>query len=224
MMEGGILYGWVGVIPYALFGILFLIALLRYVMRARALPRILASYTWTRLIWAAVIFRVVFAALQTALQYRVWAAGGLGTLLLNNSLNASLPIPVIQWFPWIFGSKHGYFILYVLLHFWVNVALSIFGAWVLFKFLRALRGYNGRFFEDGETELGFLMALIVGWPAITVFIPFCFVFVVVVSLVRLLVYKEAYTTLGWPFLIAAAATLLIGGQALAVSGLSVLAI
>lgn len=61
-------------------------------------------------------------------------------------------------------------------------------------------------------ELGFLTALIVGWPNFVIFVPMVFISVIIVSIFRRLFYGETYTTLGIPFLLAALTALLAGSR------------
>jgi hypothetical protein len=70
-----------------------------------------------------------------------------------------------------------------------------------------LQRHRERYFEAGEVELGALMVLVVGWPGFLVFIPVVFLAVVLISIIRGILWKEAYTTLGLPFFIAALVSL-----------------
>lgn len=224
-MTIGIQATWLAMMPKLFFWAVFVCAAIIYATRnGERWVRFHSIVTQKRLLIATIGFRVAYAALLTTLQYFSWAAGGLGALFLKESLDASLPIPFVHSLSWIFGSRFGYFIFYSILHFWVNLALSLFAAWVFYRFLILLKRHKERFFDAGEIELGFLSALIVGWPTFTIFVPLIFLFVVLTSLVRLIVFKETYTTLGWPFILAAAATLLFGGFLLAATGLSVLSV
>jgi hypothetical protein len=216
---------WLAMTPKVFFGAVLVFAIAVYALRAsERWEGFRQVVTLKRLLIATIVFRIAYAALLTTLQYFSWAAGGLGALFLKESLDASLPIPFVHSLPWIFGSRFGYFIFYSILHFWINVVLSIFIAWLFYRFLILLKRHKERFFDVEETELGFLLALVVGWPTVTVFVPLIFLFVVIASLTRLIVFKEAYTTLGWPFILAATATLLFGDFLLIATGLSVLSV
>lgn len=218
-------YVWVGIVPRIFFLALFLIAAVRYAMRNREhQPAVFKFITYKRLIWSSIFFKIGFAGVLTLLQYVIWKGGGLGRLFLNEGLSTSLPIPLIHLFPWIFKSSLGYFIFYSLQRFWLNVFLSLFVSWLFYRFLILLKRYKERFFEEGEVELGYLMALIVGWPFFILFVPICFLFVVLISIFRLIFFKEAYTTLGWPFIWAAFLTFLFGSALLPLFKLSVFSI
>jgi hypothetical protein len=87
-------------------------------------------------------------------------------------------------------------------------------------FLNLLRKYQPRFFEDGEPELGFALALFIGWPKFLVLLPIALLSVVLVSIFRMVVLREAYTTLGWPLVLSAFLNLLYGNSLLILLGLS----
>lgn len=171
------------------------------------------------LIKSAIWFRVLYAIFLTASQYYLWSSNALSKFLLEMPLSESLPIPLVKAFPKIFGSRIGYFIFYSWGHFFLNLFLSLFLAWLFYKFLLLLKKYQERFFEEGETRLGFVCALTAGWPGIIVFIPLAFALVVAASVLRAITLRESYTTLGTPFLIAAAAALWISPQILSFFGL-----
>ncbi len=175
------------------------------------------------LVRAAVYFRIAYAGLLTVTQYYVWAnMGTVGEVFLDSPVTKAIPDPLVGTLSSVFNHPLGYFLFYSYGRFWLNAILSLLIAWVFYKVLIALRKYNGRFFDDGETELGYLMALVVGWPVFVVFVPLVFVCVVLVSIARLLVIKEAYTTLGWPFICAAAICILWGARLIAILNLSAL--
>lgn len=106
----------------------------------------------------------------------------------------------------------------------MNVLLSIVVAFAFYAFLKALKKHNDRFFHEGETELGLLLALIVGWPNFVVFVPLVFLAVVLVSIFRGIYMKEMYTTLGTPMLLAALITMIFGSYLIGAFGLTVLKI
>ena len=123
---------------------------------------------------------------------------------------------------YVFSSKLGYFLFYSFGRFWLGLLISLLAAAAFYIFLRSLKKYQERFFEDGETELGFLAALIAGWPAFIVFLLLVFPGVVLVAIYRRLFTGEMYTTLGWPLVLAALASLLWGKSLIIALGLRVL--
>ncbi|MFA6364913.1 MAG: hypothetical protein WCW78_00735 [Candidatus Paceibacterota bacterium] len=163
------------------------------------------------LVRAAVYFRIVYAGLLSVTQYMIWATGGgLGTFFLDSPLNATVPVSIIKNAPWIFSNQFGYFIFYSWGRFWLNALLSLVAAWAFYKLLVIFKRYNERFFEEGETELGYVVALLAGWPLIVILIPFVFLSVICISLFRLIFFRETLTTLGWPFLLGILVTALVG--------------
>ena len=142
---------------------------------------------------AAIAFRFLFAGVKTGLQYSLWMSSALSRFLLPPHQNIAI------------------FLHYSWTHFWLNAFISTGAALLFFGILRLLQSHNPRYFEAGEAELGFVMALVVGWPQFIVFIPAVFLLVVGISIVRGVFLHEPYTTLGLPFFIAAVAASLIAG-------------
>lgn len=172
-----------------------------------------------------IAFRILYAALLTLIQYTVWHANTISRTLLDSPLIFPNQIEVVpRWIAWVFNGQGGYFFFYVWGRFWFNAALSIGVAFLWYLFLRFLARRRDRFFDEGEVMLGFLSALLVGWPHITLFIPLLFFCVVGVSLVRRLVWGHQYTTLGTPFILSALLIIPFGAPLLALTGLSVLSI
>lgn len=134
----------------------------------------------------AIAFRFVLAGVKTGLQYYAWTLSDISKFMLPPHQS----IGVLLRYSWT--------------HFWLNALISIGAALLFFIILRILRSHNSRYFETGEVELGFLMALVVGWPGFLVFISASFFAVILISIIRGIFLKEAYTTLGLPFFIAAA--------------------
>ena len=146
-----------------------------------------------------ILYRVLEAALKTGLQRYLW------------SLDSFTKI----W------TETGYWLDYSYRRFWLNLLVSLFIAFIFFLILKFLRKYKDRFFEDGEVELGFFTALLLGWPKFLFFAPMVFFSVVVISLARQIIYKKIYTTLGYPFLLATLITLIFGDEVLALFNLGV---
>lgn len=113
-----------------------------------------------------------------------------------------------------------YFLGYVWLRFLIPLFISFLSAGVWYLFLNLLRKYQPRFFEDGEPELGFALALFIGWPKFLVLLPIALLSVVLVSIFRMVVLREAYTTLGWPLVLSAFLNLIYGNSLLIIFGLT----
>ncbi len=211
-----------GIVPFLFFWGIFLLALAFYLRRGGAEGK-LAKRVRT-LLWVTLGFRVLYAVSATIAQYFVWAESPATRVFLDSGIGRESPIaPSLEKFPFLFG-KLGYFLFYSYGRFWLNVFLAFLCAFAFLWFLKALRKWKDRFFEDGEIELGALSVALVGWPAFTLFLPLAFLSVILVSLFRLLFMKEKLTTLGAPFLLAVLLVLVWGPWLLSVTGFSVLKI
>ncbi len=134
---------------------------------------------------ASVAFYIVYGLAETAAQYYAWKTNGFLMMVRDGG-----------------GDANGFFLFYSWGRFWISALLSISGAFLFFSFLKALKKYRERFFEEGEPALGFLAALLVGWPRSIVFVAAVFVCVVAISVFRRVFLKEPLTTLGLPMLLA----------------------
>jgi hypothetical protein len=148
-----------------------------------------------KLIRGAIAFKIGYAVAATIAQYSIWSKGELTRIFLTSHSAG------------IFNFKGGYFIFYTLNRFWAGMVLGVLMAWLFYKFLLFLKKYEDRFLGEGEAELGFLTALLVGWPDFVVYLPLFLVFTILISMVRNIFWKEKYTTLGLPMLLAASAIL-----------------
>ena len=178
----------------------FILASIAYLIRDK-----LPLRRWSKILIAATTFYyLAYAALATALQYYVWKESGAFTAGLLNSPLDSLVQRITFWgkLPFIANSRLGYFVFYSLERFWLSALLSVACGLVFWLILKGLKKHRERFFEDGEVELGTLAAMMAGWPQFVVFVPFVFALVVIISIIRLAFFKEAYTTLGIPMLFA----------------------
>lgn len=185
-------------LPRIFFGAVFILASLAY-WRIRKGSEA-KNFTLRALVIASVIFKFFYAALLTVFQYFIWKADPFSHLLLSDSLS-ELPKQVTGGLP-IFSGQFGYFIYYSLGHFWLDAVWSVILALVFWFILKGLQKYQSRFFYPGETEIGLITALVVGWPNLLLFVPLVFLSVVLVALYRLFFLKESYTTIGWPLLLA----------------------
>lgn len=147
--------------------------------------------TFNRLIAGTIAFKIGFSIAQTVSQYLVWSKNDLTKIFLTSPSDG------------ILNFQGGYFIFYALNRFWGEMILGIFIAWLFYKFLLYLKKYEDRFLAAGEAELGFLTALLVGWPGFVAYLPLFLVILVALSLIRRLFWGEKYTTLGLSMLLAA---------------------
>jgi len=176
-------------------------------------------YRMRTLVWATLGFMILYAGILTCGQYLTWKADSFGAAFLSAPLSG-LGVPLIEMFPNVFNTALGYFVYYVWSRFWLPMLVSVLVAFLFGWFLRGLGRYRERFFASGETEFGLLAALAVGWPGFVLFVPAAFVFVVLVSIIRGIFFREAYTTLGLPLAAGAASALAFAPAVFSALGLT----
>ena len=170
-------------------------------------------------IWA----RIFYAGFLTWAQYFVWNQGEMTRIFLTLPADdRSLPMygllaPLFKW-------SGGYFTFYSFLHFWLPALASIVIGYLFLLFLRSLRKYRDRFFEDGEVELGWILALAVGYPSIIIFLPLVFFLIIPISIMRMAVLKQHLTTIGYPMILAAIPAMIWGPRLMIALGWSALII
>ena len=181
----------------------------------------ISKISYKALVSAVLGFKILSSSLATLAQYYVWSSNEFTKFLLDKN---AIDLSVLESFSgklfWIFNNKFGYFLFYSWGRFWLEIVASLLIAAVFYLFLLLLRKYRDSFFEEGETKIGFLLALTVGWPNFIIFLAMSFLSVVVVSIIRFLFFKKAYTTLGAPFLVSALITILTGNYFIGILGLS----
>lgn len=151
-------------------------------------------------------FVLVLALSKSILQYRAWQSSDFGKLLLP-------PYQSIK-----------YFLFYSFTHFWFGALVGLAAAALFYLFLRRVAKNRDWLFIEGEQELGFLCALLSGWPGFVIFLPLVFIIMLPLSLFRRLVLKEERTTMGAALILAAGAVLLLGNWLISWLGLGVLRI
>ncbi|TSC60224.1 MAG: Uncharacterized protein LiPW15_102 [Parcubacteria group bacterium LiPW_15] len=165
------------------------------------------------IIWA----RILYSGFITCAQYLVWSQSEVSRIFLTLPADArSLPMygflaPIFKW-------SGGYFTLYSFLHFWLPTLISIAIGYIFLVFLRLLRKHKDRFFESGEVELGWVLALIVGYPNFIIFLPLVFFLIIPISIVRMAVLKQHLTTIGYPMILSAIFAVILGTQIMDVLG------
>jgi hypothetical protein len=184
------------------------------------------KFWYVCVIAAIAVLYIAYAGISTYAQYYLWEQDGVGQTLLNTPLKVEATSTSIfsKAINAIAQTKFGYFIFYSWGRFWFWPSISACFGLLWFGFLTVLKKYNDRYFYEGETMLGLVLALLVGWPKVLIFIPLTFFMVVFVSIYRGIRYKEIYTSLGVPFLWAAAIAILCGGYLVSHTALSVFAI
>ncbi|MCL5017148.1 MAG: hypothetical protein M1155_00580 [Patescibacteria group bacterium] len=176
--------------------------------------------SYKKLIWSVLIFKVLYALIETFGQYYVWSSNSFTKFFLSaGAINFSLLRRFSGDLFFLFNNRFGYFLFYSWGRFWLEIVVSVIASVAFYLFLIFLKKYRERFFEEGETELGFLLSLMVGWSNFAVFLLLIFFFVVIVSVFKNLVYKDPYTTLGAPFLLAGLIVLAFGNYLVSLFGL-----
>lgn len=189
--------------------IIFVLAIFFYAKQRQGTGERLAKCIQL-LVFAVFGGRVLDAAIKTVGQYYLWSKSGhLTQTLISAGLDNNLPSVFNKIF--IFQGSGGYFLFYSMTRFWFNVFASVSIALIFGIMLFALEKRAGRFFEYGETRLGILAAILIGWPNFLIFLPIFFGSTLLISAIRLLFFKIKYTTLGFPFVLACGITFGLSG-------------
>jgi hypothetical protein len=194
----------------------FAVVFLRHILRnnqSKATKKLLDFVSYGRLAVLLIFFRLLYASFMTAAQYFYWLNNPNPALRIfaTSPLDPSVPLPwIFSGFRSLLDQKYGYYIHYAFGRFWLNFFITIGFCLVFWFFMVLLKKYRERFFEEGEPELGLVVALIVGWPGVVVYVPLVFLFVVIISVFKALFLREKYTTMAWPFLFSGIITILIG--------------
>jgi hypothetical protein len=162
------------------------------------------------LIWVMVGFHLGLALIKSILQYLVWNQGG----MMKIALNLPLEKMKLGWFenlPIFTNYSHGYFSYYIWNHFWKEAVLSVVAAALGYFIFRVLQKYKKNIFLERESEFGFLIMLIVGWPQILMFIPLVLLVAVIFSVVNWFRKHEASCSLFLPLAVSAAIMLIFSG-------------
>lgn len=146
------------------------------------------------LIIGALAVFISYSGILTWLQYEAWEHNELAKYLLP-------PYQSVK-----------YFISYAWLHFWLGAIFSIGLALIFFLILFLVKKTRKGFFRENDVELGFLLALIVGWPNFIFFLPLAFALTFLIALYSKIFKKQDYSSIALPFLIAAVIILIFGNN------------
>lgn len=150
-----------------------------------------------------ICFRFFYSLTLTVVQYYVWQHNEFSKLLLP-------PHQPIK-----------YFLQYSWTNFWFSAVLSVGASFLFWLLLKTFKKYQGRFFAEREPELGFLCALIVGWPNFIIFVALAFTLAIIISSFQTIFLKKFHTAFILPFLLAALAVLFFGSRLVDILGLGV---
>jgi hypothetical protein len=163
------------------------------------------------LIGVMIGYDVLLALVKSVLQYQMWEQGLMTRSLLNLPVAKSIP----GWFvhlPIFTSYVHGYYLFYIWNNFWKITIFSLLAAFVIYGLFVWLRCYKQRLCQPREIQLVFLLALLVGWPQVILFLPIIFLVALIFSLSKFLLKKPADCGLAWPLLIGTALMLIFSIQ------------
>lgn len=163
-----------------------------------------------KIFYSLIVYYIFFSLILSIGQYLVWNSNPITKNLLSSPISQNVSAPIFKSLSFLSNSSLGYFTYYIMGRIWIGMILSILSGIIFWYFLKILRKYNNRFFEDGEVELGGVCALILGWPNFVIFLPLIFLSVIFISLFKIIFLKEKFTTLGYPFLLATLITIFYG--------------
>jgi hypothetical protein len=154
----------------------------------------------------------------------VWIENPVGAHLAQLGLEPGVASTVLAgWIP-VFSQSGGYFLYYASIRFFLPVLLTIAASAAWYSFLKSLKTYRSRLFEEGEVELGWLCALLVGWPRLVVFIPTVLLIFIITAVTRRIVLKKEFTTIALSLFLALFTMLLASGIIMKMSVVRVLAL
>lgn len=160
--------------------------------------------SFKRLIYAVLIFYLIFAFFLSSVQYYFWKSDAFGRLFLPPHQSME------------------YFIQYSFFHFWQSLLLGFFSALVFTGCFFVLKKINDRLIGRHEIELFFLLAVISGWPNIIFFLSVSLLISTVWSLSNYFIFRKTESSFVLPFFIAGIITFIFGNYFVYLSGLSVL--
>lgn len=172
--------------------------------------------------------RFTYAVFTTIMQYYTWSLNAFSQVFLNVPVDSSLPFgSEVNWFSQFFFHRQlGYFMYYCLGRIWYEAGLSIVVAILFLVFLRiVLDKYRSSSWFAETYWCGFASSLIVGWPAVIIFVPLGFFVAILHGLSLRFVFKKSSDgNLVSAFIIALTLTVFAGQWLINWFGLKVLVI
>lgn len=191
-------------LPVIFFTVALVVSLLFSFLREKLFPDYSLFEKLRVLIVAVILFRISYPLMLSVAQYFIWSSQEFTKLLLPPHQPIS------------------YFLVYIIGRFWIDQAIAIAVSLSFYVVLMLLKKYQPRFLSKEEILLGFLMALLVGWPNIVIFVPMVFLSAIAMSVINMTMLRVKYTGLYFPFLFAGLFTFVFGSTILALLGLTVL--
>lgn len=168
-------------------------------------------------------FKLIYAIFLTIAQYLVWNNNGLTRTLLKLPVEEKAMMS-FGFLSKIFSGEGGYYYFYIFARYWLVILVSFAAAYLFYLLLKGLKKYKERFFLNGEPEIGFCLAFLVGWPDFVIFLPAIFFLIIPVSIFRFIFLKRHLTTMGWPFIASAIVAVILGYYLLDIFRLGTLSI
>ncbi len=190
--------------PNVFFGSVFALSFIFIYLKKETFPKYPFFKKLRLLIVIVIFFRVSYSLALSIAQYYLWSQEEFSRLLLPPNQPMS------------------YFIGYAFIHFWLEQLLAIAGALVFYIFLTLLRKYKESWISREEILLGFLMALLVGWPNLVIFIPLVFLSAVGLAIINMVALRVKHTGLYFSLMLAGLITFVFGSIIIKFSGLTVL--
>lgn len=174
-------------------------------------------------IWIVAGFKILYATFLTVAQYFVWNNNGITRTLLKLPVEEKAMMS-FGFLSNIFARDNGYYYFYVFARYWLVILISFAAAYLFYLLLKGLKKRKERFFIGGEPEIGFALAFLIGWPDFVIFLPGIFFLIIPVSIFRIIILKEKFTTMGWPFILSAFLAIILGYSLLDIFRLGILSI
>ena len=168
-----------------------------------------SSHLFKILILIVLIFKILYAKTLTIIQYFIWDSSKYTQVFLKNGVG-SIPQSFTNHLPWLFQKNGGYFIYYVLSHFWMNFFITLLIAFIFYLILLFLNKINKRLLTKSDALLGFLGSLSSGWPGFVIYFFIFMLLFLFAGLKNKLITKEKYTTITYPLWISALIVALVG--------------
>lgn len=162
--------------------VLYILLLALKVVRPTALR---IPFLWLHMFYIAA--RVTYGVLLGVGQYVHWGANPFTRPLTYLPLTSDVPLPgLLRFFGPLLALRHGYFIEYMLGHFWLGLIWGLLTAFLLYGVLRLLRRRRPGMLSVLDVNLFVAAGLIVGWPNILL---------LVVCVFLLFILHVSYTTM-----------------------------
>jgi hypothetical protein len=163
------------------------------------------------LIWVMIGFHLGLAALKSILQYWVWSQSQLTEILLRLPVEKSAPGWFVQ-LPIFSKFSHGYFMYYIWNNFWREALFSLTAAFIVYGMFFLLRRHDPHSLTDWENKLILLLAMLVGWPQIILFLPLILLLTLIFIMGKMIFRQGISCSLIYPLFIGTVLMLIFNKQ------------